>query len=126
MDLKAITPHLQLMMSASQEVVDSLMALELGWIVVAVALLYLGLAVAGVLLWLIRFIYVYFLRPGKNLKFYGSWAMITGATDGIGKAYCIELAEKGAIPADTLYICHCAACVVIKSLIADLQASTSF
>jgi len=38
---------------------------------------------------------VHFLRPGKNLKKYGSWAVITGATDGIGKAYAQELARKG-------------------------------
>ena len=30
-----------------------------------------------------------------NLKEYGSWAVITGGSDGIGKAYALELAEKG-------------------------------
>mmetsp|Transcript_8899 Transcript_8899/g.11341 ORF Transcript_8899/g.11341 Transcript_8899/m.11341 type:complete len:229 (-) Transcript_8899:575-1261(-) len=40
-------------------------------------------------------IYKFFLRPGKNLKKYGEWAMITGATDGIGKAIAHELASKG-------------------------------
>ena len=38
--------------------------------------------------------YRYFLRPGKNLKSYGSWAIVTGATDGIGKALCEQLAIK--------------------------------
>lgn len=36
-----------------------------------------------------------FLRPGKNLRKYGKWAVITGATDGIGKAYAFALAKKG-------------------------------
>jgi len=39
--------------------------------------------------------YVYFLRPGKNLKKYGSWAIVTGSTDGIGKAFAEQLARKG-------------------------------
>ena len=30
-----------------------------------------------------------------NLKKYGSWAVITGCTDGIGKAYTEKLAKKG-------------------------------
>jgi len=40
-------------------------------------------------------IWTTFLRPGKNLKRYGAWAVVTGATDGIGKAMAIELARKG-------------------------------
>jgi 17beta-estradiol 17-dehydrogenase / very-long-chain 3-oxoacyl-CoA reductase len=36
-----------------------------------------------------------FLRPSKNLKKLGKWAVITGATDGIGKAYAMNLARKG-------------------------------
>ncbi|WCJ38635.1 Very-long-chain 3-oxoacyl-CoA reductase 1 [Euphorbia peplus] len=37
-----------------------------------------------------------FLRPPKNLKkTYGSWAIITGSTDGIGKFISFELASKG-------------------------------
>lgn len=39
--------------------------------------------------------YKFFLRPGKNLKKCGSWAVVTGATDGIGKAYAFELAKQG-------------------------------
>lgn len=44
---------------------------------------------------LLRSFYIYFLRPGKNLRKYGSWALITGPTDGIGKAFAFELAQKG-------------------------------
>ena len=39
--------------------------------------------------------YKTFLRSGKNLKKYGKWVVITGATDGIGKAYAFILAKKG-------------------------------
>ncbi|TXG56142.1 hypothetical protein EZV62_017455 [Acer yangbiense] len=40
-------------------------------------------------------VYVNFLRPAKNLKKYGSWALLTKPTDGIGKAFSFELARKG-------------------------------
>ena len=39
--------------------------------------------------------YKTFLRPGKNLKKLGEWAVVTGATDGIGKAYSLAFAKKG-------------------------------
>lgn len=45
---------------------------------------------------LLRWIFVAFFRPTKNLKkSYGSWAVITGCTDGIGKAFAFQLAQKG-------------------------------
>ncbi|XP_011042345.1 PREDICTED: very-long-chain 3-oxoacyl-CoA reductase 1-like isoform X2 [Populus euphratica] len=43
----------------------------------------------------LRWLWVMFLRPPKNLQEYGSWAIITGPTDGIGKALAFELASKG-------------------------------
>lgn len=43
----------------------------------------------------LKWVWVMFLRPPKNLKEYGSWAVITGSTDGIGKAMAFELASKG-------------------------------
>lgn len=44
----------------------------------------------------VKGIYARVLRPGKNLKKdYGSWAVITGGTDGIGKAMAFEFAKKG-------------------------------
>mmetsp|Transcript_2603 Transcript_2603/g.7435 ORF Transcript_2603/g.7435 Transcript_2603/m.7435 type:complete len:316 (-) Transcript_2603:131-1078(-) len=36
-----------------------------------------------------------FLRPGKDLKRFGKWAVVTGATDGIGKAYAFAFAKQG-------------------------------
>ncbi|XP_028796468.1 very-long-chain 3-oxoacyl-CoA reductase 1 [Neltuma alba] len=42
-----------------------------------------------------RWVYVNFLRPPKNLKKYGSWAVVTGPTDGIGKGYAFQLARAG-------------------------------
>ena len=39
--------------------------------------------------------YKTFLRPAKDLKKLGKWAVITGATDGIGRAYALALAKKG-------------------------------
>ena len=44
---------------------------------------------------LARGVWRYFLRPGKNLRRLGSWAVVTGATDGIGRAMCDVLARKG-------------------------------
>jgi len=43
----------------------------------------------------LRWVWVMFFRPPKNLKEYGSWAMITGSTRGIGKSLAFELGSKG-------------------------------
>ncbi|GMI99763.1 beta-ketoacyl reductase 1 [Hibiscus trionum] len=43
----------------------------------------------------LKWVWVNFLRPGKNLKSYGSWGLVTGPTDGIGKAFAFQLARKG-------------------------------
>ncbi len=46
---------------------------------------------------LYRIIYPFFIAKPCNLKTLAgsSWAVVTGSTDGIGKAYAIELAKKG-------------------------------
>lgn len=54
-----------------------------------------GLVVAKALLTGLGAVYAFFLRPGKNLKKYGKWAVVTGATDGIGEAMAMEMASKG-------------------------------
>lgn len=43
----------------------------------------------------LTFVYQHFLQPPINPKRLGPWAVVTGATDGIGKAYCQVLAKKG-------------------------------
>jgi len=60
-----------------------------------------ALAVAGMLVGL-RYAYIlaYFIyritvRPQLSLTRYGSWAVVTGSTDGIGKAYALQFAKKG-------------------------------
>ena len=61
-------------------------------------LVLVGLATLASKVWsLLEFLNVYFLRPGKNLRRLGDWAAVTGATDGIGKAYAEALAKRGAI-----------------------------
>jgi 17beta-estradiol 17-dehydrogenase / very-long-chain 3-oxoacyl-CoA reductase len=54
-----------------------------------------ALALASISLKTVSSIYKTFLRPAKNLKKLGKWVVITGATDGIGKAYAMALAKKG-------------------------------
>jgi len=43
---------------------------------------------------LLSFVYRHFLRPAKRLRRYGTWAVVTGATDGIGRAIAFELAKQ--------------------------------
>jgi 17beta-estradiol 17-dehydrogenase / very-long-chain 3-oxoacyl-CoA reductase len=54
-----------------------------------------GLVAARVALRILAAVYAKTLRPGKNLKKYGDWAVVTGATDGIGEAIAFECARKG-------------------------------
>ena len=45
---------------------------------------------------LLNVLYKTLLASGPKLtKKYGEWAVVTGATDGVGKAMCFELARKG-------------------------------
>jgi len=65
------------------EMVDCQLVSWVGWL----ALTFFGAKLA-----------VYFskyLRSPVNLKKLGSWAVVTGASDGIGKGFCEQLAKKG-------------------------------
>lgn len=60
-----------------------------------VALAIIGLfSVLSTLTSFTSWLWRYFLRPGKKLSRYGSWALVTGCTDGIGKAFCFQFAKQ--------------------------------
>ncbi|XP_074274352.1 very-long-chain 3-oxoacyl-CoA reductase-like protein At1g24470 [Silene latifolia] len=57
-----------------------------------IGLLHIVMNFVSVLKW----VFIAFLKPAKDLKkSYGSWALVTGSTDGIGKAFAFQLASKG-------------------------------
>ena len=71
-------------------------ALQAPWRSLAAALVLLTLWQAfRFVWWAARFVYVYFLQPPIDPRTLGSWAVVTGATDGIGKALSHRLAQKG-------------------------------
>ncbi|KAI3720379.1 hypothetical protein L6452_21295 [Arctium lappa] len=53
------------------------------------------LSLSKLIFTLLKWVFTTFLRPPKTLTNYGSWAIVTGATDGIGKAFAFQLAQKG-------------------------------
>ena len=59
------------------------------------ALVVLGVCVLLSAIWTATVFVFRFLRPAKDLRAFGEWAIVTGATDGIGQAMAMELAKKG-------------------------------
>lgn len=106
-----------------QSALTALQSHPAGLAINGLALALLGLTALRAAAGVAAYVWAYFLRPARNLKFYGAWAVVTGATDGIGKAYCEELAKKGMpgcpglpccaqrrrSPACALHV-HCARC----------------
>jgi len=64
----------------------------LEWVGLA-ALVYVGARLA---IWFVYLVYRRILASPLNVKACGGdWALVTGATDGIGKAYAFALAKRG-------------------------------
>lgn len=59
----------------------------------AIGTYYLGLNIYGAMRGFVK----YCMLPRKNLyaRYGGGWALVTGASDGLGKQYCMELAKSG-------------------------------
>ena len=53
------------------------------------------LAAARLVVGCARFVHSYFLRAPIHPRTFGPWAVVTGASDGIGRAISNQLAEKG-------------------------------
>eukprot|EP00956_Cyclotella_meneghiniana_P033760 scaffold98802_cov70-Cyclotella_meneghiniana.AAC.3 len=63
---------------------------------VPAVLVVVGIAVlSNFALKLLSNLYKYYLRPTPKLTKFGKYAIVTGATDGIGKAYAFALAKRG-------------------------------
>jgi len=83
-------------MAVVVDLVHAVMAAPVSKEALILAALAVGAAsLASFALGVLRSVYALLLRPGKNLRKMGHWAVVTGATDGIGKAFCFELARKG-------------------------------
>ncbi|WOL04422.1 very-long-chain 3-oxoacyl-CoA reductase 1 [Canna indica] len=71
----------------------ALLSAQPSWLIFLSSLGLLNLLRAAAVV--LAFLHCTFLRPPRDLKSYGSWAVVTGATDGIGKAIAFELARRG-------------------------------
>ena len=83
--------------------VQTLLSCKAGSFAILLSLLVTLFIAARVILCVLNFIYVYFNRPGKNLRKFGRYAIVTGATDGIGLAYAFELAATGGFLAGSCF-----------------------
>ncbi|XP_058753929.1 very-long-chain 3-oxoacyl-CoA reductase 1-like [Vicia villosa] len=83
----------------------------------------------------LTWLYAILIRPTKHLKHYGSWAIISGSTDGIGKSMALELASNGLnilllgrnplkLEATSKEILNKFRTVEVKCVVVDLQNNT--
>ena len=91
---------------------------------IAASLIVAALLVLRAVLAVLHFLWVYALRPGKDVKSFGEWAVVTGATDGIGRAYCEELARKGERRQERARTLRLLAKVVLERSVTDLLPYT--
>ncbi|CAA6668246.1 unnamed protein product [Spirodela intermedia] len=72
----------------------------------------------------LKWIYTFFLRQPKNILDYGSRAIVTGATDGTGKALAFEMARKGLnlvlVDRDFDMLRHVATAINVEVSVAEL------
>ncbi|KAH6763281.1 hypothetical protein C2S52_020714 [Perilla frutescens var. hirtella] len=69
--------------------------MEIETLIVLIAVCFGVINLSKFLLKILVSTWTVFIRPEKDLKSYGSWAAITGSTDGIGKALAFEMAARG-------------------------------
>ncbi|VFQ91861.1 unnamed protein product [Cuscuta campestris] len=71
------------------------METELSWLLLLLPLSIGCIKLLAAAATALKWVWFNFLRPAKDLTKYGSWALVSGPTEGIGKAFAFRLAEKG-------------------------------
>ena len=64
-------------------------------VITVIGVLYLLQSALRLLRGLAGMVHTYLLSSGADLRDYGPWAVVTGASEGIGRGYALELARRG-------------------------------